>query len=698
MDERPPVAGPAARSLAGSVSADRAALPRPLIAALAAIVVLIAVAPATVTTVLAGSAPYEKLFTGYPGLDVGVATSVGQAVADLASMLTVGALLWVLFFRDARGRDAAQVSRSLELTVLQAASAVWATAAGTMVLFEMLDSSGIPFARLAEPGAVPFLYEASAFPRAWTVTFVAAAITFFAAMFADRWTGLLIPLWASCFGVLAPVVVGQILVGPDHDFGSDAGIYQSVLADAAFGLLVIAALRTAAGRPIAPAILTRLLTTLAVLLPVIVAADLLLAWFKLAGTGLLDSVTGWQILARGGCLLLLVGVVIILGVIRGRERLTPSRLRGLLVTAAFAAAGWVGVTAAMTRIPPPHYFVPTSISQVFLGFEVPDAPTVLVLFTQWRPNILFLLAAAAAVTIYLLAVRTLHRRGHAWPVGRTVSWIAGWAVVVFVTSSGFGKYSAPDFGVHMIVHMSLNMAAPILLVLGGVITLLLRATRSDPNRPAGVHDWITWVLHWPVLRFVFNPLIVFALFVGSYYGLYFTGIFGEFMRFHWAHQLMNVHFLIAGYLFYALVIGVDRPPRPLPHIGRLGFVLAAMPFHAFFGVILMTGGTLIAENFYNYLGLPWADLPAAQYVAGGVAWAGGEIPLLLVIIALGIQWSRQDAKDARRKDRHLDTGRDDEYAAYNQMLQQLTNRSGPRPGAAAPDRTSTRDSTEEPSS
>ncbi|WP_309472638.1 cytochrome c oxidase assembly protein [Microbacterium sp. H6] len=276
-------------------------------------------------------------------------------------------------------------------------------------------------------------------------------------------------------------------------------------------------------------------------------------------------------------------------------------------------------------------------------------------------------------------MRRVRLRGDAWPTGRTAAWVAGWAVVVFVTSSGFGKYSAPDFGVHMIVHMSLNMAAPILLVLGGVITLLLRATRSDPTRPAGAHDWITWVLHWPVLRFVFNPLIVFILFVGSYYGLYFTGIFGEFMRFHWAHQLMNVHFLIAGYLFYALVIGVDRPPRPLPHIGKLGFVLAAMPFHAFFGVILMTGNMLIAEDFYRNFALPWSDLPAAQYFAGGVAWAGGEIPLLLVIIALGIQWSRQDAKDARRKDRHLDTGRDDEFDQYNRMLEQLAARGAARP-------------------
>ncbi|SEE14694.1 cytochrome c oxidase assembly protein [Ruania alba] len=640
---------------------------------------LLAVVPAVVTTVRARAEPYERLLQGFPGLDVGVATAIGQAIADAASTVTVGALLWLLFFRTARGHDAARLGGLIELTVLQIASAIWATAAMAMVVFEMFDSSGVPFARLGEPGAVQVLYEASAFPQAWTVAAAAAMVVFVMSMFADRWTGLLIPLWASIFGVLAPVVVGQILVGPNHDFGSDAGIYQALVAPAVFGLMVVATIRVLSGRPIAPEILARLCVTIAVLLPVLIAADALLAWFKLAGSGLFDSVTGWQILLRATGWLIAGTTICAAWASWRRGRLTAHRMTGLLLISTAAAGVWLGVSAAMTRIPPPQYFAPTSITQIYLGFEAPDEPTLEVLFTQWRPNLLFLVVAIAAVTVYLWAVRALRRRGDRWPIGRTVSWIAGWGVVVFATSSGFGRYSAPDFGIHMIVHMSLNMLAPILLVMGGVLTLLLRVTRSDDSRPAGLHEWITWVLHWPVLRFVFNPLLVFALFVGSYYGLYLTGLFGEYMRFHWAHQLMNAHFLVAGYLFYSLVIGVDRPPRPLPHIGKLGFVLAAMPFHAFFGVILMSSTEIIAENFYRSLALPWADLQSAQYLAGGVAWAGGELPLLIVIIALGVQWSRQDAKDAHHTNRHFDTGRADEFDQYNRMLEQLAHRPGRQP-------------------
>ena len=60
-----------------------------------------------------------------------------------------------------------------------------------------------------------------------------------------------------------------------------------------------------------------------------------------------------------------------------------------------------------------------------------------------------------------------------------------------------------------------------------------------------------------------------------------------------------------------------------------------MPFHAFFGVIVMSSNQVIADDFYTHLEPTWAgDLLATQYIGGGIAWDGGEIPLLIVIIAL----------------------------------------------------------------
>ncbi|HVN12501.1 MAG TPA: cytochrome c oxidase assembly protein, partial [Kineosporiaceae bacterium] len=124
---------------------------------------------------------------------------------------------------------------------------------------------------------------------------------------------------------------------------------------------------------------------------------------------------------------------------------------------------------------------------------------------------------------------------------------------------------------------------------------------------------------------------------------------------------------------------VDPSPRPIPHLARLGLVLAAMPFHAFFGVAIMMSRSIIAGTFYSYLAAenPWMhDLEHDQYVGGGIAWAAGEVPLVFVLVVLLVQWSRQDAKDATRHDRHLDSGVDSSFQAYNLMLERLAEHNG----------------------
>jgi putative copper resistance protein D len=80
-------------------------------------------------------------------------------------------------------------------------------------------------------------------------------------------------------------------------------------------------------------------------------------------------------------------------------------------------------------------------------------------------------------------------------------------------------------------------------------------------------------------RILTHPLVVLPLFVGSFYAIYFTGLFEVLMSSHLGHIAMNAHFLLVGYLYYWVIIGVDPTPRRLPHIVKLGILLAAVPFH-----------------------------------------------------------------------------------------------------------------------
>lgn len=83
-----------------------------------------------------------------------------------------------------------------------------------------------------------------------------------------------------------------------------------------------------------------------------------------------------------------------------------------------------------------------------MGYDVNTPVSGLVWFTHWRPNLFYLILGIGAVTLYLTAALRLRRRGDHWPPGRTVAWCTGWAGAVFITSSGFGKYSACTRGSH----------------------------------------------------------------------------------------------------------------------------------------------------------------------------------------------------------------------------------------------------------
>jgi cytochrome c oxidase assembly factor CtaG len=642
------------------------------------ITAVVAIPTAIVVMVVAaeGQITYQLVSSSFPGALTANLSAVLQLAALVASTVCVGAATYSLFVKRRVGRDRMLLDYGSDLKIVRGSSLVWLCAAICLVPVDAADSSGLPIERLLTPGALPYLVEATYLPRAWIAVVICAGAAFAVSMLANKWTSLVFILGASVVGVLAPVIVNQVLVGPNHDFGGDAAIIGTAVMAVVFGLLLVFVFRLVSGKGIASSSGVRFFRAVAVGWGILVVATAIVCAFELAGGGLFATSTG-DLFAVRFFLLAVIGFSVWRAWrVRGDGLGVGTKVIPWLVTASLAGVASLGVVEAMTKIAPPVYFVPTSVSQVFLGYNVSAAPTAWVLSLDWRVNILFLALGVGGVGLYWYGYFRLRRRGDAWPAGRVVSWTSGWLVIVYVTSSGIGRYSTAQFSTHMILHMSLNMLGPILLVMGGPITLALRVSPAHkPSQPAGLHEWINAVMGWPFLRHLYNPLFVWIEFVGSYWLLYFTNIFNLALRYHWAHQLLDLQFVFIGYLFYGLVIGVDKPPRSLPHIGKLGLVFAAMPFHAFFGVIVMSQSTIIAKEFYNYLDLSWmTNLKSDQYLGGGIAWAAGELPLIVVIIALVTQWAKQDARLAKRTDRHLDSGIDDSFEAYNAMLTGLANR------------------------
>jgi putative copper resistance protein D len=59
--------------------------------------------------------------------------------------------------------------------------------------------------------------------------------------------------------------------------------------------------------------------------------------------------------------------------------------------------------------------------------------------------------------------------------------------------------------------------------------------------------------------------------------------------------------------------------------------------------------------------------------AGGIAWGIAELPTLLLIVVLGVQWARSDEREARRRDRRVEREGDLELDAYNERLARMND-------------------------
>ena len=406
---------------------------------------------------------------------------------------------------------------------------------------------------------------------------------------------------------------------------------------------------------------------------VVVLSGLINAWARLNFREAWDTTYARVIILKT----ILTGVLLFMGYLHRKNLSLREKIdwRGLtrLITAevalmaAVTAIGiWLSLNASPDRVIDP---------------VIPAAPTFTRILWAYDPDIFFIGVLVLAVALYIKGVVILKKRGDAWPVGRTIAFALGISGIDFATSGGLGVYAMYSFEYHMIAHMTLGMIAPIGLVLGAPITLALR-TLPQGRTPTenGPRAILVSLLHSRIGTLFTNPVIALALFDGSLFVLYFTDLFGTLMASHAGHLLMNIHFILAGFLFFMIIIGVDPTPRRIHHLVRIVILFAAMAIHAFFSISLLATTTLIDKGFYSSQNIPWlgAGILDDQRAGGSVSWAMGEIPIILALIATFILWMREDAKETRRIDRNEERkaamGEPDELAQYNEYLKSLNTR------------------------
>ncbi len=275
-------------------------------------------------------------------------------------------------------------------------------------------------------------------------------------------------------------------------------------------------------------------------------------------------------------------------------------------------------------------------------------------FTDWGIDPLPFVLTVWIVGLYLVGVAVLRRRGDAWPIGRTLAFVvAGMGSFFFATASGIGRYDTTLISVHMVQHMILSMLVPLSLALGAPVTLALRTLPPRPRR------WLLAVLHSRVAKVLSFPPLTFLLYVISPWALYFSGWYAASLASPFVHEMMHVHLVTVGALFFWPLMGIDPLPGRVGYPFRVLLTVMTLPFHAFLGVTIMGQTTLLGEE--HYLALregPMASwLPPAledQHLAGGILWGAGDLIGLVFFVVLFVQWVRSSMKEAVREDRRLD--------------------------------------------
>ncbi|MFJ1969583.1 cytochrome c oxidase assembly protein [Streptomyces sp. NPDC087903] len=233
------------------------------------------------------------------------------------------------------------------------------------------------------------------------------------------------------------------------------------------------------------------------------------------------------------------------------------------------------------------------------------------------------LVAAACAGLYLLLAHRARRRNpvRGWSPWRTASFTTGLALLAVAFLPPVGTVAHTDFRGHMAQHMLIGMYAPLALVLGAPVTLLLRSL------PAARGRRLSAVAHSRPARSLTQPAVALLLSTGSLVALYFTPLYNASAAHPYGHWLLHAHFLLTGCLFAHVIAGPDPGPARRSVRTRLICLGCAIALHS-----------VVSQLMYGGFGTD-IHVPVDEVQGGAqIMYYGGDIAELLLAAALVATW------------------------------------------------------------
>lgn len=555
-----------------------------------------------------------------------------RLVTDLSAILAVGSLTFIgIIFPSRNEKIDSDIAAPLTFAIVVIAT--WLIAALVECLFSISNIFALPVSDVLAPKVIRSVLTETVIGKMYLSQFIVLGL---ALLFATRIetarqarTTLLVVLVAN----FIPALGGHSGLAKNHELAASTMAVHLLSLSLWIGSLIAMAMwfnKIPLGRALA----VRRYSQIAFFCYIsVVLSGVINAWLRLGSfSEIFSSHYGQMVLAK-----ILLAVTIGWLAYLNRRRLIKSAPEiafptGLIVGEIMLLGITLGVAVILARTGFPvqvSNYLP-SLAEQILHVTVPSQLTVSSALTSFKPDALWLIIEIAICIAYGRGVRNLKE---SWPKSNTAAFIGAIALFTYATSGGLGAYSHVLFSAHMIQHMLLALAIPILLVFARPVTLA-KALQNPNSEFLGPVDWYLSAYDSKLWKFITQPanLVVFSLV--SYIGIYFTPVFGWLMSGHWGHIAMQVYLLLYGYALMWRVMGIDGATFGVTK-NQIFLLLITEPIHIIFGISLLLSNKIIGESLYQIIDRPYLqDLAHDQKVGGIFSLAIGEALIAGILVYL----------------------------------------------------------------
>jgi cytochrome c oxidase assembly factor CtaG len=231
---------------------------------------------------------------------------------------------------------------------------------------------------------------------------------------------------------------------------------------------------------------------------------------------------------------------------------------------------------------------------------------------------------------------------------RLAAYLAGLFVIGLALLSPIDVLGSQLFLMHMVQHLLLIMIAPPLLLIANPMAVILWGLPTRARHRVG--RVMSHLLHRKssfrhALRSLTAPGVIWLFSVISIIGWHDPVAYNGALRNRYIHDLEHINFFLVGMLFWWKVTGAGpRIYKQFPLIGRIAFVIAAIPPNMFTGVVIAFA-TEPLYSYYTTVPRLWGiSVMTDQQVSGIIMWIPGSMMYIIAALLLAAQLLQGEAR------------------------------------------------------